>query len=147
MRLGLNSYCLPHIGIHDPSLHFGSQRTVQTVFPGWNKSLISFTWVMLTSSFYSTFRKALETLLFDLDYSSIIQKFSSVNKESYASLESLTNNSAVHAMKHTKTRSYSLKIVYVCLPKQQKNLKEYFLKFLTKEKIFKQRIAPRSRYE
>ena len=83
---------------------------------------------MLTSSFYSVFRKALETVLFDLDYFfNNIEAFIA-SKENYASLESLANVSAVYAMKHTETRSYSLKIVCVRSPKQWKHLKRVFFK-------------------
>ena len=43
MRLGLDSYYPTHLGIHDLNLNISSRKTVEAVFPGWNKSLISFT--------------------------------------------------------------------------------------------------------
>ena len=97
--------------------------------------------------FIASLEKHLRQCCLILTISSIIQKLSSVSKENYASLESLANVSAVYAMKHTETRSYSLKIVCVRFPKQWKHLKRVFFKVLTKEEIFKQRIALASRYQ
>ena len=34
MRLGLDSYYLTHLGIHDLNLNISSRKTVETVFPG-----------------------------------------------------------------------------------------------------------------
>ena len=34
MRLGLDSYYLTHLGIHDLDLNISSRKTVETVFPG-----------------------------------------------------------------------------------------------------------------
>ena len=34
MRLGLDSYYLTHLGIHDQNLNISSRKTVETVFPG-----------------------------------------------------------------------------------------------------------------
>ena len=66
-------------------------------------------------------------------------------REDYACLESVTNVSAAHAMKHAETGWLSMKDVCVCVLEQWKNLKEYFLKFLPKNKAFKKIIAPTSR--
>ena len=58
-----------------------------------------------------------------------------------------TNVSAAYAMKHTETRWRSMKYVCVLVLEQSKNLKEYILNFLPKDKTFKQRIAPTSRHK
>ena len=34
MRLGLDSYYLTHLGIHDLNLNISSRKIVETVFPG-----------------------------------------------------------------------------------------------------------------
>ena len=43
MRLGLDSFYLSHLGIHDLNLNISSRKTVETVFLGCNKLLIPFT--------------------------------------------------------------------------------------------------------
>lgn len=34
IRLGIDSYYLTHLGIHDLNLNISSRKTVETVFPG-----------------------------------------------------------------------------------------------------------------
>ena len=50
-------------------------------------------------------------------------------------------------MKRTETRWLSTKYVCVRVLEQWKNLKEYLLKFLPRDKTFEQRIVPTSRYK
>ena len=50
-------------------------------------------------------------------------------------------------MKHTETRWLSIKYFCVRVLEQWKNLKEYFLKFLPRDRTFEQRIVPASRYK
>ena len=68
-------------------------------------------------------------------------KLSSARREDYTSLESVTGVVAEYAKKHGKTRWVS-----VWYLEQWPNLKEYFLKFLLKQKNFKQEVENIARY-
>ena len=68
-------------------------------------------------------------------------KLSSARREDYTSLESVTGVVAEYAKKHGKTRWVS-----VWCWEQWPNLKEYFLKFLLKQKNFKHEIENTARY-
>ena len=74
-------------------------------------------------------------------------KLYSARREDYACLESVTNVSAAYTMKHTETRWFLMKYVCIRVLEQWKILKEYFLKLLPKDKKFKQRIVPTSKYK
>ena len=73
-------------------------------------------------------------------------KLSSARREDYASLEELTGVAAEYAKKHGETRWVSMKYVAVRCLEQWKNIEEYFLKFLPKQKNFKREIASTQRY-
>ena len=74
-------------------------------------------------------------------------KLSSARREDWASLESTTEIAAQYAKQHTETRWLSMKYVAVRILEQYDNIKEYFLKFLPKEKNFKYNIKHTERYK
>ena len=87
---------------------------------------------------------------FDLDnFFADIHSFfelSGARREDYTSLESVTGVAAEYAKKHAETCWVSMKYVaFQCL-EQWPNLKEYFLKFLLKQKNFKHEIENTARY-
>ena len=73
-------------------------------------------------------------------------KLSSARREDYTTLESVTGVAAEYAKKHAETRWVSMKYVAVRCLEQWPNLKEYFLKFLLKQKNFKHEIENTARY-
>ena len=73
-------------------------------------------------------------------------KLSSARCEDYTSLESVTGVVAEHAKNHTETCWVSMRYVAVQCLEQWPNLKEYFLKFLLKQKNFKQEVENIARY-
>ena len=73
-------------------------------------------------------------------------KVSSARREDYTSLEGVTGAVAEYAKKHAETRWVSMKYVAVRCLEQWPNLKEYFLKFLPKQKNFKREIENTARY-
>ena len=87
---------------------------------------------------------------FDLDdfftYIHSFFKLSSATHEAYTSLESATGVAAEYAKKHAETYWVSVKYVAVWCLEQWPNLKEYFLKFLPKQKNFKWEIENTARY-
>ena len=73
-------------------------------------------------------------------------KHSNARCEDYTSLESVTGVVAEYTKKQTETCWVSMKYVAVQCLEQWSNLKEYFLKFLPKQKNFKQEIENTARY-
>ena len=73
-------------------------------------------------------------------------KFSSIRREDYTSLESVTGVVVEYTKKFAETHWVSMKYVAVRCLKQWSNLKEYFLKFLPKQKNFKGEIENIARY-
>ena len=87
---------------------------------------------------------------FDLnDFLTDVHSFfnlSSARREDYTSLERVTDVVAEFAKKRAETRWVSTKYVAVWCLEQWPDLKEYFLKFLPKQKNFKLEIENTARY-
>ena len=73
-------------------------------------------------------------------------KLSSARREDYASLVELTGVVAEYAKKHAETRWVSMQKVAIRCLEQWKNLEEYFLRFLPKQKNFNKEIKNTQRY-
>ena len=73
-------------------------------------------------------------------------KLSSTRREDCTFLESVTGVVAEYAKKHAERRWFFMKYVAVRCLEQWPNLKEYFLKFLPKQKNFKREIENTARY-
>ena len=73
-------------------------------------------------------------------------KLSSARCEDYTSLESVAGVVAEHIKKHAEMCRVLMKYVAVWCLEQWPNLKEYFLKFLLKQKNFKHEIENTARY-
>ena len=73
-------------------------------------------------------------------------ELSTARRDDYTSLESVTGVVAEYAKEHAETRWVSMKYVAVRCLEQWLNLKEYFLKFLPKQKNFKREIENTAGY-
>lgn len=150
-NLDLDSNFLLHVGMDGPNVNLAFERKLQEHLQSqYDTSFLSLGTCSL-HPVHTAFRNGMKALSFDIDgFLNDIHfffKLSSARRQDYAELEVVTNVAAAYAMKHTETRWLSMKNVCVRVLEQWINLKEYFLKFLPKDKTSFRQVSSTKRYE
>ena len=100
---------------------------------------------------HNSFRKAITTFDFNFDefFCNIhfFFKLSCGRREDLKDMKNITNISVQSALCHVETRWLSIKRVAVRIINQWENLCQYFLKFLSMQKTFKQTVKKAIRYQ
>ena len=100
---------------------------------------------------HTAFKRGLDALVFDSEQCfndiSFFFKLSSARRDDYKKIVALTKVTAEFSKKFGATRWLGMKCVGVRCLEQYENLKEYFLKFLPKEKGFVSTVEKTARYQ
>ena len=99
----------------------------------------------------TAFRKGVSELTYDIDgfledlY--FFFKYSSARRKDFLAIQDLTNVTAQFLKQPAETRWIAIKYVAIRVLDQYPNIKEYFLKFLPKEKNFRSTVEKTDRYK
>ena len=137
----LDDNLLLHLGMDGPNVNLLFERNLSEYL----KKNCAATFLQLGSCslhpVHTAFKKGLQEMDFPFDSFfhdlSFFFHLSSARRQDYKSMEKVTEVTAVYVKKHGPTRWLSMKPVGTRVLEQLKNLKEYFLTFLPKQKGFK----------
>lgn len=148
--MGWDSSYLLHIGMDGPNVNLKFQSALLEDFESCDKSFLDIDTCTL-HKVHTSFKKGVSSLPIDIDSFAVnlhgFFKLSSARREDYRNLEALTSVTSQYVLRHSSVRWLTMKYVVVRIIEQWPNLKEYFLKFLPKQKEFKKSVSPTKRYK
>ena len=150
-QMSWDSSYLLHFGMDGPNVNLKFQKDVQEMFlETLQKKLLDIDTCTL-HKVHTSFRRGVLQLPIDIDDFAVnlhgFFKLSSARREDYRKMEDITDVVGEYVMRHSSTRWLTMKYVLVRIIDQWKNLKEYFLKYLPKQKEFKRSISETKRYK
>ena len=150
MEMELDTKYLLHLGMDGPNVNLCFQeKLMKALKESLDKTFLNLGTCSL-HPVHTAFRKGIKSMSYDVDQLftdlHFFFKLSSARREDYNSLHTLTDVLGKFAKKHAETRWLSMKFVAVRVVEQWVNLTEYFLKFLPKQKGFRQ-VEKTERYQ